>query len=149
MGTPYASSDTPGPRLRVVVADGNQDARTLLRTALESSGQILVVGEATDGQAVIDLTRDLLPGGVVSDQAMPGLTGAEALRTLRQELPGTVLVLCTEASSTVDRVFDADAVVVKTGSDWCGGVSRFLIQAAQTIGVPPTWPRWERRGWPR
>lgn len=134
------------PRLRVVVADDDDDVRTLLRRALPAGGDIEVVGEAVDGSEAVELSRQLRPGAVVSDLRMPGLNGDEVLRLVRHDLPGAVLILC---SANLEREIviaaGADAAIDKTDRDWTLELQHVLLQEAWRVG-PPDWPRWERRG---
>ena len=134
-----------GPRLRVVVADDEDDARGLLRIVLEASGDIQVVAEAADGPAAVRLSSELRPGAVVSDLRMPGMTGDVALRTLRSLLPESVLVLCSaEPTDVAIEVARADAVVDKRHPGWPYEVAETLVEGAARLG-PRDWPRWERR----
>ena len=52
-----------------------------------------VVGEATDGREAVDLSLALRPNLVVMDVHMPAMSGLEALRRLRTELPDTHFVM--------------------------------------------------------
>ena len=46
-----------------------------------------MIGEAENGQAVLQLVRQLKPDVIIMDIAMPGLNGIEATRQLTTELP--------------------------------------------------------------
>jgi DNA-binding NarL/FixJ family response regulator len=54
-----------------------------------------VVGEAATGGQAIDLCRSLRPDLALMDVRMPDLDGLAATRTIRQELPGTAVVMVT------------------------------------------------------
>jgi DNA-binding NarL/FixJ family response regulator len=49
--------------------------------------EVAVVGEAENGREAIDLNRKLHPDVVVMDIVMPGLSGIETTRHIRQETP--------------------------------------------------------------
>jgi DNA-binding NarL/FixJ family response regulator len=67
--------------------DDHQLMRQGLRSLLESHADLLVVGEAGDGAAAVQATRDLRPDVVVMDIGMPGLNGIEATRQIVREFP--------------------------------------------------------------
>jgi CheY-like chemotaxis protein len=136
---------TGGPRLRVLVADDRADIRDLLRSALEATGTMTVVGEAPDGATAVRMAEQLRPGAVVSDLWMPVMRGDAALRTLRDMLPRTVLVLCS-AEPDPDAVQEslADVVVDRRQVGWVAYLSDSLLVGAYSAG-PPDWPGWERR----
>ena len=77
---------------RVVLADDHPMFREGLRFTLERAG-IQVVGEAADGEEVLDLVADTDPDVVVMDLAMPRLGGLAATERLTSSGRATVLVL--------------------------------------------------------
>ena len=82
--------------LRVVIADDQPLMRAGLRTLLELESDIEVVGEAEDGRGAVAEASRLRPDVVLMDVQMPHLTGVEATRTLRAQLPEVrVLILTT------------------------------------------------------
>jgi DNA-binding NarL/FixJ family response regulator len=68
--------------IRVLVADDQELVRTGLRMILDAQPGIEVVGEAADGQAAVELARELRPDVCLFDIRMPGLNGLEATRLL-------------------------------------------------------------------
>jgi DNA-binding NarL/FixJ family response regulator len=91
-------SEQPGtPRpIRVVLVDDQQMVRAGFRMLLESQPDLVVVGEAGDGRAAVDLLRTTACDVVLMDVRMPVLDGVEAtaLVTARPDAP-RVLVLTT------------------------------------------------------
>jgi DNA-binding NarL/FixJ family response regulator len=53
------------------------------------------VGQVGDGQAAVEATRRLRPDVVLLDIAMPNMSGLEALRQIKTELPDTQVVMLT------------------------------------------------------
>jgi len=81
---------------RVVVADDQALVRAGLKMVLEAEPDIEVVGEAADGNEVLDVARRSSPDVVLMDIRMPGLDGLEASRRLLAgDSPPKVLVLTT------------------------------------------------------
>lgn len=80
--------------IRVVLADDHNIVRAGLREILSDTGDIDVVGEATDGHAVMDRVRELDFDVLVLDLSMPGRSGIELIRQVKSEKPKLrVLVL--------------------------------------------------------
>lgn len=67
---------------RVCIADDQESARALLRRILSEFPDILVVGEAGDGFATVELCRETNPDIVLLDISMPGMNGVEAARLM-------------------------------------------------------------------
>ena len=80
--------------VRVLLADDHTLVRAGLRKLLESVPDLEVVGEASDGLALIALVAKLQPDLVLMDIAMPGLNGLDATARVMKEWPATrVLIL--------------------------------------------------------
>lgn len=139
----------PVPRLRVLVADDQVEMRNLLRSALESTGIVEVVGEAPDGATAVRMAEQLRPGAVISDLWMPVMRGDAALRAVREAVPDAVLVLCSaEPEPTAVLEAMADVVVDRRRIGWVAQLSDALLSTARQQG-PADWPAWERRQHPR
>jgi DNA-binding NarL/FixJ family response regulator len=82
--------------LRVIVADDDAFARRLIRGVLEDAGMI-VIAEARDGHAAVELGLHHRPDVIVMDVVMPGLDGILATRRLVEALPDQLVVMLTSA----------------------------------------------------
>ena len=83
-----------GGPMRVVLVDDQGLVRAGVRKVLEGEGDMVVVGEATDGHEMMRLLNAVEADVVVLDLNMPGRDGFEALRDLHMaDLPVKVLVL--------------------------------------------------------
>jgi DNA-binding NarL/FixJ family response regulator len=69
--------------LRVVIADDHAVVRQGIRIVLEEIPGLEVVAEAADGDAALKLTLQHEPDVVVLDVTMPGKTGLEVAKELR------------------------------------------------------------------
>lgn len=73
------------PSIRIVVADDHAVVREGIRHVLERAPQVEVVGEAGDGHEALEVVEAEAPDVVVLDISMPGLTGLEVTRRLRED----------------------------------------------------------------
>ena len=80
------------PTYRVVTAEDNPMIRELLRQQLAELGH-QVVGEACDGQEVVDLVARQCPDVVVIDWGLPVQDGLAATARILQTAPTAVVVL--------------------------------------------------------
>jgi DNA-binding NarL/FixJ family response regulator len=79
---------------RILIADDHPVFRYGLRTLLETETDLRVVGEATDGEEVIQLALELKPNVLLLDLAMPRVSGLEVLRELtRSSIPMHIILL--------------------------------------------------------
>jgi DNA-binding NarL/FixJ family response regulator len=104
--------------IRVLVADDQAMVRTGFRMILEAERDIVVAGEAKDGEHAVFEAKRLSPDVVLMDVRMPRLDGIEATRRIRDATSTRVLVLTT---------FDLDEYVYGALR---AGASGFLLKDA-------------------
>jgi DNA-binding NarL/FixJ family response regulator len=71
------------PRVRVVLVDDHRLVRAGLRGIIDASGDLCVVGEASDGREAVDAVQAADPDLVLMDLSMPGVDGIEGIGMLR------------------------------------------------------------------
>ncbi len=84
---------TKGKMTRILLADDQQVVRQALRCLLERESDLQVVGETSDGLEIVPLVERLRPDVLITDVAMPGLYGLEVTRRVREQAPGTGVVI--------------------------------------------------------
>jgi DNA-binding NarL/FixJ family response regulator len=79
--------------IRVVLADDHPIVRAGIRAELEKLPNTVVVGEAEDGRAAVELVRKLQPVAVFMDISMRGLNGLEATLRITKEFPNVKVII--------------------------------------------------------
>ena len=96
---------------RIVIADDDADIRELVVFKLRHGGhEVIPVG---DGAAAVEACRSEKPDLVILDVMMPGMSGLEAARALREDetLGGLPIMMLTARAqeSDIDQGFSAGA----------------------------------------
>jgi two-component system response regulator NreC len=87
-------------RIRILLADDHAIFRAGLHALLDGQPDMVVVGEAGDGEEAVARARELHPDVVLLDLSMPGTDGLTALRRMQVEgLTSRVLVLTMHAEN--------------------------------------------------
>jgi DNA-binding NarL/FixJ family response regulator len=90
----------------VFVVDDHTAMRSMIRIACEQTPGLEVVGEAADGATALVQIRELKPDVVVLDLMLPGVSGLDIVRTLRNE-GSTTRCLVLTARDDPESLFDA------------------------------------------
>jgi two-component system, NarL family, response regulator NreC len=78
--------------IRVLIADDHKLFRKGLRMIFNEEKDIILVGEATDGIELLQMTGGLRPDVVVTDIQMPILNGIEATGKIKNAYPSTEVI---------------------------------------------------------
>jgi DNA-binding NarL/FixJ family response regulator len=105
--------------IRALIVDDHPVTRDGLRTALELSDEVAIVGEAGTGEEAVERVGELSPDVVFMDVRMPGIGGIEATRKIRAASPDTRVILFT-----VDESRNAISEAIQAG------VSGYLLKDA-------------------
>ena len=120
----------------VLVADDNEVAQRLCRRVLEKAGHRVLT--ASDGQEAVNIASADRPDIILMDVAMPGMDGLEAMRLIRERIPGMTIVVASAHSMASDRerflAAGADDVLSKPFklTELTGVVDRLGGRQAQT-----------------
>ncbi|HTF40943.1 MAG TPA: response regulator transcription factor, partial [Propionibacteriaceae bacterium] len=83
--------------ISVALADDQALVRMGLRVLIESEDDLVLAGEAEDGQAAVDMVRRTRPDVILMDIRMPRLDGIAALRLIVNDptLAGVRVIMLT------------------------------------------------------
>lgn len=81
--------------LRILIADDQTITRTGLRALLAAQSDIEVVGEAANGEEVVEQAATMQPDVILMDLRMPGMNGIEATRRIHRSSPHIAILVLT------------------------------------------------------
>ena len=88
----------------MLLADDHALVRRGFRRLLEDDPDLVVVGEASNGDEAITLAASLTPHVIVMDAAMPGTSGLAAIRVILERRPAArILMLSMHSEETLVR----------------------------------------------
>ncbi|HEX6970998.1 MAG TPA: response regulator transcription factor, partial [Limnochordia bacterium] len=88
-------SETAEGKIRVLLVDDHEVVRIGLRALLQRAPDLEVAGEAGSAEEAVAQAARLRPDVVVMDVRMPGGSGIEACREIRQAQPDTRVLMLT------------------------------------------------------
>lgn len=94
--------------MKVLLVDDEELALARLRKLLAAYDDVIVVGEAGDGEQAIQAVAELRPDAVFLDIKMPGADGLEVVRSLGSRRPK--IVFCTAFDEYAVEAFELHAV---------------------------------------
>jgi DNA-binding response OmpR family regulator len=103
-----APAERPAPLALVV--DDDEDSRKILSKVAEKQG--FRVQQACDGETAIRMQRELRPDLILLDVSMPGISGLDALREIREVDPHVAVVVVSGAADAEigEKALDLGAV---------------------------------------
>jgi two-component system response regulator NreC len=83
------------PKIRLLLVDDHEIVRAGLRMLFLAEPDMEIVGEVGSGDEALQAVRDLKPDVVLMDVVMPGISGIEATRRLKQVDPDVEVLALT------------------------------------------------------
>jgi len=97
--------------IRIVLADDHEIFRDGFRAMLKKQAAVDLVGEASDGEELLQVVKELQPDVVVTDIKMPKLDGINATRILTNEFPhiGVISLSMFDEENLIIEMLEAGA----------------------------------------
>jgi DNA-binding NarL/FixJ family response regulator len=104
-------SPAPAPRVKVLTADDHPLIRDGLAAVIGAQPDMVVVGEASNGEEALEQYRELRPDVMLMDLRMPVMDGLTAIRAIVAEFPGARIVALTtyDGDEDIHRALEAGA----------------------------------------
>ncbi|CAN7732209.1 response regulator transcription factor [Paenibacillus sp. LjRoot153] len=81
--------------MNIMIADDHPIFRSGVRNLLQTTEDLIVVGEAASGDEVLGLVEQCQPDLILMDIRMPGLNGIEATRLVKEKYPHIHVLILT------------------------------------------------------
>ena len=92
--------------IRILIADDHEMVRIGVSAYLSAQADMMVVGEAANGQQAVEKALELKPDIILMDNVMPIMTGAEATAQILQQWPTAKIMMVTSFLDD-DKVYPA------------------------------------------
>lgn len=96
-------------KIRIAIADDDAGMRMMVRKLIERADDYTLVGEAENGEELLDLFEKTRPEVVFMDVEMPGMTGVECARLIQDKNPKTIMVFVTAHEEYMADAFEVYA----------------------------------------
>lgn len=81
--------------IRILIADDHAVLRSGLRFLIDNQSDLVVIGEAGNGEETIAIAKESIPDVILLDLNMPNMDGLAALPKLKGLVPGTHILILT------------------------------------------------------
>ena len=128
-------------RRTVLLADANEEFRTLVRKIIDEAEEFSVVGSVGDGTEALRLAREEAPDLILMDVVLPGLDGFGVLKQLREQegkVPKVILIsaFCSASATTVRVVSQISMGLCSTQP----GFGKIWVNSCwPTATISPAW----------
>jgi RNA polymerase sigma factor (sigma-70 family) len=95
----------------MLIIDDHPVFRDGLRNVLAEEDDLIVIGEAQDGEEALDAAAALMPDVIIMDINIPGLNGMQATRQIKTDHPGINVIMLT-AYDDDEQIYHA----IRTGA---------------------------------
>jgi two-component system, NarL family, nitrate/nitrite response regulator NarL len=90
--------------LRILLADDHALFRKGIAALLSSRPDVVIVGEAGDGEQAVALAQRTMPDLIFMDIGLPLISGLEAIRIIKKQLPGIQIIVLTISDNDQDLI---------------------------------------------
>ena len=104
-------------KTKILLVEDHILVREGIRNLLQTQDDMMVMGEASDGRAAVQMAAELQPDVVLMDIAMPHMDGIEATRAMKKTNPAINVIVLT--------AYDNDEFVLALMK---AGVSGYLLK---------------------
>ena len=131
--------------IRVMIVDDHDMVRRGLVAFLNVNSDLVMVGEANNGQKAFELCEEIQPDVILMDLVMPVMDGAAATRMIRERWPEIQVIALTsfEEKELVQNALQAGAISYLLKNVTANSLAE-AIRAAHAGRSPPIITRSER-----
>lgn len=117
--------------LSILLVDDHALFRSGIRLLLQGEADFKIVGEAADGLEAVKSAHQLRPNVVLLDLHLPGLSGLEALRLIKEDVPECSVLMLTVSEDAGEVVTalrsGADGYVLKNAE------ASYLVESIRKV----------------
>lgn len=117
--------------MKIIIADDHQIVRDGISALLIKKREIEIVAEASNGEKLLNILKNLTPDIIILDISMPGKTGIELTKIIKTEYPEIEIIIFSSHSEgeNVIKAIEAGAKGILPKNS----VREELIEALETV----------------
>jgi len=105
------------PPFKILICEDSADKREYLRLLLGGCDDFHLTGAFVTGEDAVAAAHDLAPDVIIMDIELPGISGIECTRLIKEKLPHTHIIMYTVYEDD-EKLFDS----------LCAGASGYLLK---------------------
>ncbi len=108
-----------GQKIKVLLADDHQMVREGLRKIIEEEDDMMVIGEAADGEEAVELSHSTSPDIILMDVNMPRMGGIEATQKILSDMPHIRVIGLSlhDDESVIEEMYNVGATAYLTKTE--------------------------------
>jgi DNA-binding NarL/FixJ family response regulator len=124
--------------IEILLVDDHPHVRRILRELIETYDDLMIVGEAVDGEEAVLLAAKLKPAAVVMDIHLPVLSGVSATTLIKMNNPFSVVIGLTAGDPHEDEkaMIIAGAAAVINKSELLHALHPAIVNAVKQVKNP-------------